>query len=140
MTQIAKLEEPSIYAVICGSFRKHLAKIAKLKTFLEKKGIGILSPVGTIGINPEEEFIILDSDPINHQKLLQDSVFAKIRRSTFVVIANFDGYLGKAALMEFGYTIAQGISIYTVEPVTDPNLMPYCKPLAEVFPDLDLTK
>jgi len=102
MSPTVKKDEFQIYAVICGSFRRHLAQIVKLKTLLEEKGIGILSPAGSVGVNHGEEFIVLDSDPIDHHKLLQDSVFAKIRRSTFIITANFDGYLGKAALMEFG--------------------------------------
>lgn len=129
-------QEHSIYTVICGSFRKHLGEIASLKTLLEQRGIRVLSPAGAVAQNPDEEFIILDSDPIQVPKLLQDSVFAKIRRSTFVVIANIDGYLGKAALMEIGYSIANGIDVYTVEPVNDPNLMPYCRTLSDIFPDL----
>jgi nucleoside 2-deoxyribosyltransferase len=129
-----------IYTVICGSFRKHLAKIAALKVFLEEHKIGVLSPGGVVAQNPDEEFIILDSDPTEHPKVLQDSVFAKIRRSTFIVIANVDGYLGKAALMEIGYAIGQGIDVYTLEPMTDPNLVPYCRHLKELFPHLTLEK
>lgn len=133
-------QEHSIYTVICGSFRKHLGEIASIKALLEQKGIRVLSPAGAVAQNPDEEFIILDSDPIQVPKLLQDSVFAKIRRSTFVVIANIDGYLGKAALMEIGYSIANGIDVYTIEPVSDPNLMPYCRTLSDIFPDLILER
>lgn len=133
-------QEPSIYTVICGSFRKHLNKIVKIKVFLESKGICVLSPAGNLGVNPDDEFVILDSDPIDHHKILQDSVFAKIRRSSFIVVANIGGYLGTAALMEFGYAIAQGIDIYTIDPVEDPNLAPYCRPLKEIFPDLNLSR
>lgn len=131
-------DESSIYTVICGSFRKHLSEIALIKKLLEDKGIKVLSPRGIIAKNPDDEFIILESDPINNPKLLQDSVFAKIRCSTFIVIANIDGYIGKAALMEMGYAIAQGIDIYTIEPVDDPNLAPYCKVISDIFPEVSL--
>lgn len=127
---------PDIYAVICGSFRKHLPQIITLKKMLEKHKIAVLSPAGDTSINPDEEFILLDTDPVSHPKLLQDSVFAKIRRSSFIVIANIDGYLGKAAILEMGYAIANGIDIYTVETITDPNLHPYCKPLSELFEEI----
>jgi len=123
-----------INTVICGSFRKHLAQIAILKEELEKSNIGVLSPSACMAINPEAEFIVLDSDPISHPKTLQDSVFAKIRRSTFLVVANVDGYLGNAAILEIGYAVSIGITVYTLEPVQDPNLSPYCRPLREVFP------
>ncbi len=129
---------PDICTVISGSFRKHLQEIITLKRLLEKNGIAVLSPAGNIAINPDEEFIILDSDPVSNPKLLQDSVFAKIRQSTFIVVANVDGYLGKAAILEMGYAIAHGISIYTIEPVEDPNLSPYCRLLSELFSEIVL--
>lgn len=126
----------ALYAVISGSFRKNLHEIVDLKNKLEGLLVGILSPSGCHAVNPSEEFIILDSDPVTHPKLLQDSVFAKIRRSTFLVVANFNGYLGNATILEIGYAIAIGISIYTVEPVEDPNLSPYCRLLSDVFPTI----
>jgi hypothetical protein len=128
---------PDLLTVISGSFRKHLNEIVRLKQALELRSIGVLSPAGNLAVNPDEEFIVLDSDPIEDPKLLQDSVFAKIRRSTFLVVANIDGYLGRAAIMEIGYAIAIGISIFTLEPVEDPNLAPYCRLLSQVFPGIE---
>src|SRR3569832_128884 len=116
----------ALQTVIRGSYRKHLSHIVKLKHALEKHHVAVLSPSGDVALNPDEDFIILDSDPVSHPKLLQDSVFAKIRRSTFLVVANINGYLGKAAILEIGYALAIGLSIYTLEQVTDPNLAPYC--------------
>lgn len=128
----------NLFTVISGSYRKHLAHIVKLKVELEARHIAVLSPSGDIALNPDEEFIILDSDPVKHPKLLQDSVFAKMRRSSFLVVANINGYLGAAAIMEMGYAIALGLTIYTVEPIEDPNLIPYCRLLKEIFPDIPL--
>ena len=54
------------------------------------------------------------------------------------MIANIDGYIGKAALMEIGYAIAHGISVYTIEPVEDPNVSPYCRAVSDIFPDFEL--
>ena len=127
---------PTLSAVISGSFRKHLSQIIRLKQELELCHVTILSPEGNLAVNPNEEFIVLDSDPVSHPKLLQDSVFAKIRRSTFLVVANYDGYIGKATTLEIGYAIALGLSIYVVEPVEDPNISPYCKLIQEVFPNI----
>lgn len=128
----------ALFTVISGSYRKHLQQIVQLKQALEKQHIAVLSPSGDVAVNPDEEFIILDSDPVSHPKLLQDSVFAKIRRSTFLTVANVDGYLGRAAVLEIGYAICLGLSIYTLRPVDDPNLSPYCRPLSEVFPDISI--
>lgn len=131
------MHDDTLSTVISGSFRKHLHKIVRLKQELERQHVKILSPAGDLAVNPGEEFIVLDSDPVSHPKLLQDSVFAKIRRSTFLVVANFDGYLGRAAVLEIGYALAIGITVYAIEPVEDPNLQPYCRPLQEVFPNIN---
>lgn len=128
----------ALFTVISGSYRKHLQQIVQLKQALEKQHVAVLSPSGDVAVNPDEEFIILDSDPVSHPKLLQDSVFAKIRRSTFLTVANVDGYLGRAAVLEIGYAICLGISIYTLRPVDDPNLSPYCRLLSEVFPEISV--
>src|SRR5690606_17441222 len=85
-------------------------------------------------INPEEEFIILEKDPFHDPRTLQDSIFAKIRTSSFLIVANIDGYIGKAATLEMGYAIAFGVQILALESVDDPNLAVYCRPFTEVFP------
>ena len=126
--------------VISGSYRKHLNEIVELKHDLESHGVFVLSPSGNIPINRGEEFILLDTDPIHDHRILQDSVFAKIRCSSFLVVANVDGYLGKAAALEIGYAIAQGIQIFTLEPIVDPNIKVYCRLLQEVFPEVSLLK
>ncbi len=129
--------DSGISTVIIGSFRKHLNQILVLKHLLEKKGFHVLSPTGTTVVNPEDEFVIFDSDPIKDPKLLQDSVFTKIKHSTFIVVANFNSYLGRAAILEIGFAIAAGISIFTLEPTNDPHLDPYCRLLKEILPDID---
>lgn len=133
-------EQPcgSISTVIIGSFRKHLKEIMALKSYLEASGISVLSPVGTHAVNPADEFIILNADPIQDKRVLQDSVFAKIRRSAFLVVFNKDGYLGKAAIMEIGYALSLGLQILTLEEVEDPNIRPYTRRIAELFPDVPL--
>ncbi len=128
----------NIATVISGSYRRHLAGMYALKRILERKGIHVLSPIGDGAINPGEEFVLLDADPIHDHRTLQDSVFAKIRRSSFLVGFNQGGYLGRAALIEFGYAISQGISILTLEPVEDPNIVPYTRLLADVIGPFEL--
>lgn len=110
----------------------------RLKRLLERKGITVLSPVGDGAINPGEEFVLLDADPIHDHRTLQDSVFAKIRRSSFLTAFNQDGYLGKAALIEYGYAISVGIPILTLEPIEDPNIKPYTRLLSDVIGQFEL--
>ena len=126
----------SLCTVISGSYRRHLRELYALKCQLKKIGINVLSPIGSFALNPNEEFIFLDADPVQDKRLLQDSVFGKIRTSAFLVLANFDGYIGNAALMEVGYALSFGLQILTVEPVEDPNISLYTRVLYDVFPDL----
>ena len=124
----------NLKTVIGGSYRKHLKELMEVKNHLLSYDIEVLSPVGSHAINPTDEFVVLDHDPIDDPQILQDSIFAKMRTSSFHVVCNTDGYIGAAALIEFGYAIALGLKILTVEPVQDPNLAPYCRLLWDVFP------
>lgn len=123
--------------VIIGSFRKHLSEIISIKNLLELSNIKVLSPVEDKITNPEEEFIFFESDLILDPKFLQDAVFSKIKQSTFVVVANVNGYLGRATTMEIGYAIAEGIPIYTLEPMEDVHISPYSRLLIDIFPAID---
>jgi len=124
----------NICAVISGSYRKHLKELYNVKCFLQNCGINVLSPVGNRAINGEEEFVLLDADRITDHKTLQDSIFAKLRISTFQVVVNQDGYLGPTTILEMGYSISLGIQILTLEPVMDPNINPYCRSFFSIFP------
>lgn len=130
-----KTKEP-LRTVISGSYRRYLRELYELKYQLEQIGIDVLSPVGLFALNPDEEFVFLDADPVHDKRLLQDSVFGKIRTSAFLVLANFDGYIGKASLMEVGYALSFGLQIFTVETVRDPNINLYTRVLYDVFPNL----
>ncbi len=125
----------SVNTLISGSYRKHFKQMLELKQFLKRQRIHVLAPVSEGVINPGEEFILLDEDPIHDPRTLQDTILAKIRSCSFLVLANVDGYIGRASVFEMGYAVSQGIQILTLEPVADPNLAGYCRPLAEVFPD-----
>jgi len=128
--------ESSLKTVIGGSYRKHLKILMQLKKNLQNEGIVVLSPVGELALNPKEEFVLLDADPVHDPRILQDSIFAKIRTASFHVVANVGGYIGSAAKLEMGYAIANGLQILTIEPVDDPNLAPYCRLITEVFPNV----
>lgn len=124
-------------SVISGSYRKHFNELIILKKFFESKNFEVLSPTSDGVLNPNEEFIILNEDPIEDHRTLQDSVLAKIRMSTLLIVANVDGYIGKAATFEMGYAVSLGIQILTIEKVEDPNLACYCKSISDIFPDWD---
>ena len=127
-----KMNMNYLNSVIIGSFRKHLKEILALKEQLEQYNVRVLSPIDSVILDPNDEFIVFASDPVSDPKILQDSVFVKIRNSAFIVVANIGGYLGQATIMEIGYAIAYGIPIYTLEAVHGPHLIPYCKLFTEL--------
>ena len=126
----------SLQTVISGSYRKHFAHMLILKECLQEARIRVLAPVSSEQLNAGEEFIILNADPVSDPRTLQDSIFAMIRTTTFLVVANVGGYLGNAAVLEIGYALAQGNQILTVEPVAAPNLGAYTRELGSVFPEI----
>ncbi|ROS50231.1 hypothetical protein [Frigoribacterium sp. PhB24] len=128
----------ALQTIISGSYRKHFNEMIALKRSLIAENVAVTAPVSDIVTNVGQEFALLDEDPIEDPRALQDSIFAMIRRSSFLVLANVDGYLGTAASMEVGYAIAQGLQILTLEPMTDPNIAGYSRTLDEVFPQIGL--
>ena len=127
--------QPIIGTQINIKYKDNIGKIPIFAKNLEGYNINVLSPVGSDALNPKDEFIILDEDPVKDHRILQDSIFAKIRSASFHVVANVDGYIGSAAKMEIGYALAYGLQILTIEPVNDPNLSPYCRLITDIFPD-----
>lgn len=126
----------ALQTIISGSYRKHFDEMLALKRALVTESVLVTAPVSDIVVNVGEEFALLDEDPIEDPRALQDSIFAMIRRSSFLVLANVHGYLGTAATMEVGYAIAQGLQILTLEPMNDPNIAGYTRTLSEVFPQI----
>lgn len=127
----------ALFTIICGSYRKHFAEIVALKRALIAENVAVTAPVSDVVVNVGDEFALLDEDPIDDPRALQDSIFAMIRRSSFLVLANVDEYVGTAAAMEIGYAIAQGLQVLTLEPMEDPNIAGYTRVLREVFPQID---
>lgn len=123
-----------LQTVISGSYGKHFAQMLAIKRFLEGHNTVVQSPAGSSIVAGTDEFILLDEDPVTDPRLLQDSVFAKIRMSSFLTLANVDGYLGNAAILEVGYAAAMGIKVLSVAPVEDANVAVYVQPIESVFP------
>ena len=119
--------------VISGSFRKHLSQLYILREELQSRGIEVLSPIGTAALDDAAEFVVLDADPVMDHRTLQDAVFSKIRRSSFLTVCNIDGYIGRAAAFEIGYAVATGLQVLTLEPADDPNIAAYSRLLSDVF-------
>ena len=113
--------------VISGSFRRHLTGIhEKIKEF-DKLGFKVLSPKISKPINPEEEFVILESDVTADEERLEKEHLQAIKEASVLYVFNFDGYLGNSVRLEIGYAIGVQKPIYTYEEVTEIPLKFFCK-------------
>jgi hypothetical protein len=112
--------------VISGSFRKHLSGIQeKIKEF-EDLGIKVLSPDISRAINPEEEFVILESDTTTDPKRLEERHLDAIEEASALYLFNPSGYLGNSAQLEMGYALGLRKPIYSFEEMTDVSLRLFC--------------
>ena len=128
----------SVKTVLSGSYRKYFNEMVQIKKYLENKGVDVLAPICNEALTPNDEFVLLLQDFVKHPRILQDSIFAKIRNSSFLVLCNFDGYIGNAAVFEMGYAASLGIQILSINEVVDPNLAAYCQPMNSVFNDFNV--
>jgi adenylate kinase len=108
-----------INTVISGTHARHSAAMDSLSKRLARSGVRVLTANGA-----------LSADAI-------DSRFAKIRESSFLTLANFDGELDAAMLADIGFAIASGLEILSVYPITDPNIAPYSRSLSTVVPGIE---
>lgn len=116
---------------IIGSFRKHYNKILELSREFETIGIKVLTPKLSKIVNPDEDFVLLESDCCNGQypsiSHIEDQVLSAILDADFVYVCNPDGYIGLSTSFEIGYALSRGISIYSLEAPQDTMLSQYFK-------------
>lgn len=126
----------SVSMIVGGSYSKHMKEILAVTHFLQKSGITVLSTKeGVTDKIPHGNFVFLPSDRIKVARLVQDSFFAQIRQSAAHIVVNVNGYLGLSSVMEIGFSIANGITIYSVCPVHDTTISLYTRDIRKIFPD-----
>jgi len=114
--------------IISGSFRKFYNEIVKLIDEFNSLGIEVLSPKKSKIINPEEEFVVLESDSKDKNiKQLEEEHLEAIKNSNFLYICNPKKYLGNSAIMEIGFAIANKKPIFTLESIDDITLSQFVK-------------
>jgi NTP pyrophosphatase (non-canonical NTP hydrolase) len=112
-----KLKKPSI--VVSGSFRKHFEGISRVIKEFENLGIQVLSPKPSKIMNPEHEFVILETDNTDDQKTLEQRHLEAIEKADALYLYNLDGYIGASTTLELGWAIALGKPIYSKEQSKD---------------------
>ncbi len=105
-------------------------------SFLQKSGITVLSTTdGATDKITHGGFVFLTSDIIKFPRVLQDSFFSNIKQSAAHVVVNVNGYLGLASVMEIGFSVANGVTVYSICPVRDATISLYVRNIEEIFPD-----
>lgn len=103
--------------VICGSFNKHLVAISKLIDRLKKQGIKVLSPRNTDIVGSEKGFLLFkDDNVVNHCTWSVESFHLQaIEECDFIIVCNFDSYIGTKTALEIGYAYKCGKKIVFFE-------------------------
>lgn len=108
--------------VISGSFRKHYDYIRELIQQFEGLDIRVLAPKHSKIVNPEDEFVLLETDESIHPKTLECEHLNAISQACALYLCNVGGYIGPASAMELGWARAFGKMIFVKEPCDDVTL------------------
>ncbi len=112
-------ESKKLSIVVSGSFRKHFEGISKIIKEFEDLDMQVLSPKPSKVINPEHEFVILETADTNDPKTLEQRHLDAIEKADALYIYNLEGYIGASATLELGWAVSLGKPIYTKEQSED---------------------
>ena len=96
---------------IIGSYNKHLSNMKKLMIECKKHDLEVLIPKYAVKKFSRHRFVFLKGEN-GTPKELQEKNFRFIEQSSFVLVANQEGYIGSSTAMEIGYAIAKGIPVF----------------------------
>lgn len=108
--------------VISGSFRKHYDDIREMIQQFEGLDIRVLAPKHSEIINPDDEFVFLETDESSCPKTLECEHLNAISQACGLYLCNVGGYIGPASAMELGWARAFGKMVFTKEPCDDVTL------------------
>lgn len=112
---------------IIGSFKKYYTTdIVGLIEKFNENGIDILSPQKSVIVDPNADFVILESDDQRMpEHEIQAKVFEQEKDSDFVYVWDPDGYVGRTTCYEIGRISERGTPIYYKEkPIDIPLKIP----------------
>ena len=105
----------SIKIVILGSVRKHYEKIKDVIDCFTFNGFEVLSPSKANIINPNDDFVLFDTDMSDDPGILEEIVLRKMEVADIIYICNVDGYIGISVIYELGYSMGMREKIYFLE-------------------------
>ena len=106
---IAQQELRSV--VLCGSFRKYLAKVRAVYQFCVENGIEVLSPQNLhLKDMFNDNFALFHGEYITEERetyLIESKHTDAIKKADAIIVCNPDGYIGTRTLYEIGYADSQ---------------------------------
>lgn len=111
--------QETIKVVISGSFRQHYEGICDVIRSFEQLGIEVLSPKSSNMLNPDEEFVFLETDETRCPIELEQRHLDAICKADALYLFNPDGYVGLSSGMEVGWAFALRIPVYAKEECVD---------------------
>ena len=106
---IAQQELRSV--VLCGSFRKYLAKVREVYQFCVENGIEVLSPQNLhLKDMFNDNFALFHGEYITEKRetyLIESKHTDAIKKADAIIVCNPDGYIGTRTLYEIGYADSQ---------------------------------
>ena len=115
-----------IKTVISGSFRKHYHEIKEMIDQFGRLGIEVLSPKKSNIVNPDDDFVILESDESDNIFFIENEHLSAIKKSDFLYVVNPGGYIGLTVALEMGYACANNKKIYCLCEPNDILLKEFC--------------
>lgn len=113
--------------VISGSFKKYYSEIVSCIEEFEKHNWLVLSPKNSKIINPESDFIILESDSNQSIKQIEDKHLDAIRDADILYVVNPEGYIGVSASFEIGWALSCGTHVFLKYKPAESIFEQYCK-------------
>jgi hypothetical protein len=105
--------KPNMQASIIGSFRKYYSDVKRIVLLFNQSGVNVLSPRMSFVINPNDEFVFLNSDNPKYDSIeIQLIALHRILMSDFVYVFTSNGYIGRTTCYEIGRVIERAIPIY----------------------------
>ena len=106
---IAQQELRSV--VLCGSFRKYLAKVREVYQFCVENGIEVLSPQNLhLKDMFNDNFALFHGEYITEERetyLIESKHTDAIKKADAIIVCNPDGYIATRTLYEIGYADSQ---------------------------------
>jgi len=115
-------EDPYQKVAIIGSFRKHYEQICETRQLFINEGLNVLAPKAETIINPNVEYVLLDTDKDESPIIIENKFIKQLLASDLVYVCNPEGYIGLSVMFELGILITSGQEIYFQEEPLDPLL------------------